>query len=88
MQVNKCDNQTNFGAIFNLKKTPDKISQIVIDAVAESTVPAEAEKIAKKFQIGGGSLYVYVPDENMQKLFNKLKYVNQEATITHLTRVD
>ncbi len=86
----KIDNNNNihFGAIFNLKKTSDSFSQLIIDAVAESTVPAEAQKIAKKFQIGGGSLFVYVPDENMQKLLDKLKYISQDACVQHLTRVD
>lgn len=90
MKVNSYDNKNNvhFGAIFNLKKTSKEISEVIIDAVSKSTVPAEAEKIAKKFQVGGGSVYVYIPDENMQKLLDKLQFVSREARIEHLTKID
>lgn len=82
------NNNIQFGAIFNLKKTTHDVSEVIIDAVAKSTVPAEAEKIAKKFQVGGGSLPVYIPDENMQKLLNKLQFISREAIVEHLTRID
>lgn len=87
MQINNNSN-TNFGAIFRYKKTTDPACDIIEDALKASTVRAEAEKIQKKFQVGGGSLYVYVPDENIQKLLDKLKYITKNAYIDLLTRVD
>ncbi len=88
MQINKINSTTNFGAIFKFTKTADSACDIIEDALKKSTVPAEAEKISRKFQIGGGSLYVYVPDENMQKLLNNLKYITRSAYTEFLTRVD
>ena len=88
MRVNNINSNTNFGAIFKYTKTSSSACDIIEKAIKESTVPAEAEKISKKFQIGGGSLYVYVPDENMKKLFDKLKYITRESYIDLLTRVD
>lgn len=83
------DRNTNFGAIFNLKKTSSSLSQVVIDAVKSSTVPAEAQKIERKFQIGGGSLYVYVPDENLEKLLQKLNNrITPDAQTDFITRID
>ena len=88
MRVNNINSNTNFGAIFKYTKTSSSACDIIEKALKESTVPAEAEKISKKFQIGGGSLYVYVPDENMKKMFDKLKYITRESYIDLLTRVD
>lgn len=86
---NNYDRNTNFGAIFNLRKTSNSLSQTVIDAVKNATVPAEAQKIEKKFQIGGGSLYVYVPDENLEKLLQRLNSrITPDAQVDFITRVD
>lgn len=88
MQINNIDSSTNFGAIFKFTKTGDPACDIIEGALKASTVPAEVQKISKKFQVGGGSLYVYVPDENMQKLLDKLKYITRNAYTDLLTRVD
>lgn len=88
MQINNIDSNTNFGAIFKFTKTGDPACDIIEGALKASTVPAEAQKISKKFQVGGGSLYVYVPDENMQKFLDKLKYITRNAYTDLLTRVD
>ncbi len=46
-------------------------------------------KISQKFQLGGGSLYVYVPDENMEKLLKKVNIVLKRDTVAEfLTRLD
>ncbi len=87
MHINN-NSSTNFGAIFRYTKTADPACEIVENALKASTVKAEAEKIRNKFQVGGGSLYVYVPDENMQKLLDNLKYVAKNAYTELLTRVD
>ena len=48
---NNYDRNTNFGAIFNLRKTSNSLSQTVIDAVKNATVPAEAQKIEKNSRL-------------------------------------
>ena len=88
MQIKNNNYSQNFGAIFKFTETSNSLSHIVEKALKESTIPAETQKIEKKFQIGGGSLYVYVPDENLQKLLDKLKYLKQEAYTEFITRVD
>lgn len=88
MHIDKTNATTNFGAIFKFKKTSDTVCPIVEDALKAVTVPAEREKIKNKFQVGGGSLYVYVPDENMNKLLDKLKYIKSEAYTDILERID
>ena len=45
---NNYDRNTNFGAIFNLRKTSNSLSQTVIDAVKNATVPAEGSKNREK----------------------------------------
>lgn len=88
MRTDKINSTTNFGAIFKYTKTSDSVCPVVEEALKAATVPAEREKIEKKFQVGGGSLYVYVPDENITKLLNKLKYIKSDAYADILTRVD
>ena len=88
MRTNNVNSNTNFGAIFKFTKTADSACDVIQNALKAATVPAEAEKIDRKFQIVGGSLYVYVPDENLQKLLDKLKWITKEAYIEYLTRID
>lgn len=71
MQVNNVNNTSynpQFRAIFKLRNDGSGIADIITKAVSDCTVKSEANKISQKFQLGGGSLYVYVPDENMEKL--------------------
>lgn len=50
MQINNIDSSTNFGAIFKFTKTGDPACDIIEGALKASTVPAEAQKISKKFK--------------------------------------
>ena len=88
MRIDKINTGTNFGAIFKYTKTADPVCPIVEDALKATTVPVEKEKINKKFQMGGGSLYVYVPDENLNKLRDKLKYIQANSYTDILVRID
>ncbi len=91
MQVPKTNTNFNpqFKAIFKLDKNTKTMCEMVINSVKECTVPEEALKIENKFDIGGGSLYVYVPNENLQKLKNLLsRRIAIEAVTEFLTRVD
>ena len=82
------NNSVNFGAIFELKKDEKSMSQIVTNVVCDSTTPEEAQKIREKFLIGGGSIYVYVPDENLQELLKRLSRTTNTQGIEYLKRVD
>ncbi len=90
MNVDNVNNNTNlqFGAIFKFTKVAGSVGELVEDALKSSTVAAEAEKIERKFAVGGGSLYVYIPDENMEKLLKNLRCLNRDAYTELLTRVD
>lgn len=91
MQVPKTNTNftPQFKAIFKLDKNTKTMCETVIASVKECTVPEEVSKIENKFDIGGGSLYVYVPNENLQKLKNLLaRRIVPEAVPEFLTRVD
>lgn len=91
MQINNVNNQTNpnFGAIFKLTKNTKSMSEIVIDTVKRCTVQEEAEKIEQKFQIGGGSLFVYVPNARLQELQERLRrIIVSDALPEYITRID
>lgn len=91
MQVNNVNRYNNpqFGAIFKLTKNTSSMSEIVIDSVKSCTVAEEAEKIANKFQIGGGTLFVYVPNARLQELQNLLHRRITSNTISEfITRID
>lgn len=63
MQVNNVNNTSynpQFRAIFKLRNDGSGIADIITKAVSDCTVKSEANKISQKFQLGGGSLYVYV----------------------------
>ncbi len=92
MQVNNVNNTNynpQFRAIFKLRNDGSGIADIITKAVSDCTVKSEANKISQKFQLGGGSLYVYVPDENMEKLLKKVNIVLKRDTVAEfLTRLD
>ena len=83
------NNNINFGAIFKVNKLADSASEVVLDAVKSCTIPEETQKIQNKFSIGGGELFVFVPNENLQKLLKLLNSrLAHECIAKYLTKVD
>ncbi|MBP3924242.1 hypothetical protein J6E39_03265 [bacterium] len=85
----KYNNNVQFGAIFKVKKLADSTSDVIIDLVKRNTIEDEVKKINNKFLIGGGELFVYVPDKNLQKLLDNLNSrIANQYHANYLTRVD
>lgn len=78
-----------FGAIFKFNKTAESTSEIVLNVIKNSTVADEAEKLEKKFQVGIGEAYVYIPDDNMKDFVRRLECsLTPECYNKYLTRID
>jgi len=93
MQIDKINqrynNDVQFGAIFKVKKLADSTSDVVIDIVKRHTIEDEVKKIDDKFLIGGGELFVYVPNKNLQNLLSNLNSrIANQYHANYLTRVD
>lgn len=91
MQIHRLNQHMNpqFGAIFKITKDSSNASETVIETVKECTNDDEAAKIKDKFNIGGGSLYVYVPNENLDNLKKLLnRRIVSNSTTEYITKID
>ena len=78
-----------FGAIFNFQNDGSYAANSVLRALKTNTVADEAKKLERKFMIGIGQIYVYVPDEKLELLKNKLNCaLTQDMYQKYLERVD
>lgn len=93
MQIYNSNPKTNykpqFGAIFKFNKTAEATAEVVLNVIKKSTIPEEAQKLEKKFEIGIGETYVYIPDSKMKEFANRLACsLTAESYNKYLTRVD
>ena len=78
-----------FGAIFKFNKTAESTAEVVLNVIKKSTVTDEAQKLEKKFEVGIGEAYVYIPDARMKEFADRLACsLTQECYNKYLTRVD